>query len=89
MYVGLGVYVGCGVGSMLTSSGRSPAPGDSAVGVRRLTDIITGAGVLVGLESTIPKVSPKRNAMRPTKSRVTTSPDPMATHIHVLAFLGA
>ena len=71
---------------MLTSSGRSPAPGAStaAIGVRRLTDIITGAGVLVGLGSPIPKLPPKRNAMRPTKSRVTASPDPMATHIHVL-----
>ena len=51
--VGSGVYVGCGVGSMTLSSGRSPAPGDSIVGVgaRMFADTITGAGVLVGLGS--------------------------------------
>ena len=51
--VGSGVYVGCGVGSITLSSGRSPVPGGSivGVGVRMFADTIIGAGVLVGLGS--------------------------------------
>ena len=50
MGVGSGVYVGGGVGSKILSSGRSPAPGLSAVGVgvRMLVETSSGAGVGVG-----------------------------------------
>ena len=59
MGVGSGVYVGGGVGSKILSSGRSPAPGLSAVGVgvRMLVETSSGAGVGVGSPPKMPQAT--------------------------------
>ena len=53
------MYVGSGVGSMILSSGRSPVPGLSEVGlgVRMLVETSSGAGVGVGSPPKMPQAT--------------------------------